>query len=165
MSEERIFKPKITKINHICMVVKDMDAAIKRYEDVYGIGPWIMGGEEDFKYLEGTTYVHGKQVDFKGRLALCSALNIELELIQPLDENSHYAEFLREHGEGMHHLMVDIDDKAEYIETVEGRGNEILFQGYVSVPPFTEKIMCTYHDARKDLGFICEIAPDPSEPI
>lgn len=158
-------KSKIKKVSHICMVVKDMDEAIRRYEEVYGIGPWIMGAPGEFKYLPGTTYVHGEQVDFEGRLALCSALNVDLELIQPLDDKSHYAEFLREHGEGMHHLYVEVEDPEDFKTTVESRGNETLFEGYVSVAPFKEKTYCTYYDMRDDLGFICEIAPDPSEPM
>jgi len=163
--EKKELKPKITKISHVCMVVKDIDKAIETYEKVYGIGPWVMGGEGEFKYLPGTTYVHGKQVDFEGRLALCSSLNVDLELIQPLDDKSHYAEFLREHGEGMHHMLVEVDDKEEYIKLVEGRGNEPIFHGYVSVVPFKEKTHCIYHDLTDDLGFISEIAPDPSEPM
>lgn len=161
---EKVFKPMITKIGHICMVVKDMDAAIKRYEEVYGIGPWTLGGPEDFEYVAGSLYVHGKQVDFKGRLALCDCLNVTLELIQPMDENSHYAEYLRDHGEGIHHLFAEVTDKDEFVSTVTKRGNEDLFHGYCSVPPFKEKIFCNYFDMRSDLGFICEIASDPGEP-
>ena len=165
MEEKKEFNSHIKKISHICMVVKDMDKSIKTYEEVYGIGPWIMGGKDDFKYIPGTTYVHGKQVDFNGRLAICSMYNVDLELIQPMDENSHYAEFLREHGEGMHHIFVEVDNKDEFVKTVKDRGNETLFEGYVAVPPFTEQIYCTYYDMRKDLGMIVEIAPDPPVPI
>lgn len=164
MESKEFNKPMITKIGHICMVVKDMDAAIKNFEEVYGIGPWIWVGENDFEYLSGTTYVNGKQVDFKGRLAICDCLNITLELIQPQDENSHYAEFLRENGEGIHHLFAEVADKDDFVKTVEERGNPDIFHGYVAPAPFDQKTFCTYYDMRKDLGFICEIAPDPPVP-
>lgn len=141
MSKKKSFHPKITKLNHICSVVRDLDKAIQTYEDVYGIDPWEMGGKEDFKYLPGITYVHGKQHDFRGRLAICNALHFAIEPIQPMDEKSHYAEFLREHGEGLHLSMVDIAVKS-FVQTVEDRGNEAIFHGYCSGPPFTEKTPC-----------------------
>lgn len=165
MAGRRTSRRKIGKIQHICMVVRDIDKALKCYEDVYGIGPWILGGTDDFKYLPGTTYVHGKQVDVKARIALCYALNVPLELIQPLDETSPYAEFLREHGEGVHHLMVESGDTKGYLKLAKSRGSKEVFRGYASGKPFTQKLGCIYHDLRKDLGFISEIAPKPLEPI
>lgn len=156
-------KPKIQSIGHICMVVDDIDRYIKIYEEEYGIGPWYWGGEDEFRYLAGSTHVHGKQVDFKARLALCDALNVKLELIQPLDEYSHYAEFLREHGCGIHHLFARVEDNDKFEKEVTERGNEVLFKGDITAPPYKErgeKQQCTYFDMRDDLGFICEIAGD-----
>jgi hypothetical protein len=60
--------------------------------------------------------------------------------------------------------MVDIAVKS-FVQTVEDRGNEAIFHGYCSGPPFTEKTPCIQHDMRMDLGFIDKIAPDLPEPV
>lgn len=164
---EKEYQPKIKKIDHCCMVVEDIDRSMRIYEDIYGIGPWVFGGPGEFVYVPGETYVHGKQVDFEGRLAISPPIGADgfaLELIQPLDDKSHYAEYLREHGDSMHHLMVQIYDKDDWTKTTLDRGNEVTFEGYVSIPPYDQKIFCRYTDLREDLGFICETAPDPGVP-
>ena len=48
------------------------------------------------------------------------------ELIQPLDDESIYARFLAEKGEGMHHIAVATPNFDETLVTQVKRGTEIF---------------------------------------
>ncbi len=45
--------------------------------------------------------------------------NITVTLEHPLGDEGPFAEFLRRHGEGIHHIGMDVDDIGQTIETLE----------------------------------------------
>ena len=58
--------------------------------------------------------MHGKPVPVYLKIAFCALGGVLVELLQPLDDRSPHAEFLKERGEGMHHLayvVADFDDQ------------------------------------------------------
>ena len=80
-------EPVFTETMQLGIVVRDLEATVRRYVDDYGIGPWefaqIDAGEAN-NYRESTV----------GR--------VMWELIEPLEEEGIYARFLAEKGEGIH---------------------------------------------------------------
>lgn len=149
-------KPLFTKIMQIGMVVKNCDEAVKKWADDYGIGPWKI-----YEFNPDTVsnmILRGKKVDYAMRLALCDNLGgVQWELIEPKDDKSLYAEFLKEHGQGLHHVAFDCDDYKDTVKFYEDRGLPV-FQGGT-----WEGMTYTYLDSEKDLGLIAEIydlAPD-----
>ncbi|MEX2126725.1 MAG: VOC family protein [Xanthobacteraceae bacterium] len=96
--------PIITDLVQVCVVVRDLDATMKSYVEVAGIGPWAVydfGPPDVSKIL-----VRGKPATFRVRLALTWTKDRMWEIIQPLEGHSPYQEFLDERGEGMHHTLV-----------------------------------------------------------
>ena len=75
------------------------------------------------------TKVRGKNAEFSMKLALTRIGNIQLELIEPLNEENIYAEFLKEHGEGLHHIACAVDDFDETISLLKGKGVDVLQEG------------------------------------
>ena len=98
-------KPLYTKVLQIGFVVRDCEKTAKVYVDKYGIGPWEIYGPDCLKDV--TQY--GKPCPMQIKVASCFMGDVELELIEPLDDISMYADFLKEHGEGMHHLAMESD--------------------------------------------------------
>jgi catechol 2,3-dioxygenase-like lactoylglutathione lyase family enzyme len=47
---------------------------------------------------------------------------VELELIQPLDEDSIWADFLRAQGGGIHHIRFNVPDLEPVIQYLDGKG-------------------------------------------
>ena len=106
-------EPIFTQITQVALVVKNLDEVVKTYADKYGIGPWniytldssivkdmmINERREDYRYRQATTYIG----------------STHFEIIEPLDDKSIYADFLREHGEGIHHIAFATD----YARTME----------------------------------------------
>lgn len=103
------------EIIQVAIVVKDLNESLKIFNDEYGIGPW-----EIYKIDKKTTKEmkrNGKDKEFEYIVAMHKMGNIELELVQPIDENSLYYEFLKKHGPGLHHIgfkIVDFDKVSEF---------------------------------------------------
>ncbi len=149
------------------MVVKDIERSLNIYEEVYGIGPWLCSKPGELVYQPGATYVDGKQVDFKVQSAVSPAIGVDgftLELVQPLDGKSHYANYLAEHGDSMHHLVVQVEDEEEWTKSALQRGNKIVFEGNFTAHPEGQRVVCRQIDLRMELGFICEAITEPLFP-
>ena len=91
------------------------------------------------------------------RLALADIGNIQFELIEPKDDKSIYAEFLKEHGEGLHHVAFGVDNYEKAMGFFRGKGHSILQGG--TWHGFTY----TYLTTQQDLGVIAEIYNPPPD--
>ena len=97
-------EPVFADTVQVALVVRDLDASMKTYVERYGIGPW-----EIYEFNPDTVEnmkAHGEPVASSWRLALARVGGVMWELIEPLDDRSTYAEFLAEHGEGVHHVAM-----------------------------------------------------------
>ncbi len=97
--------PVFSRVKQICVVVRDLDEAVERYTSLYGFGPWYL-----FSYRDISGVVRGQRQTFSIRTALTKVDDyFQWELLQPLDDVSIYAEYLREHGEGVQHVAFEVD--------------------------------------------------------
>jgi len=120
-------KVKVKGINQVALVVKDVQATVENYWNILGIGPWEIYSWEaplvyDRKY-------HGKPAWAKEKIALAQVGAVQLELVQPVDGDSIYQDFLTEHGEGLHHLQFLVDDVDETAEILAKEGFPSLQSG------------------------------------
>lgn len=141
--------PLFTNILQVGIVVKDLDEAVKRYWHQYGIGPWAIYDFNPKTVKE--MIIHGKPAQYSMRLAMTFVGNVEIELMEPKDDMSIYAEFLKEHGEGLHHLAVDTPGYNQTVDFFEKKGLDVLQGG------LWETSRYSYFDTLNDLGFITEI--------
>jgi catechol 2,3-dioxygenase-like lactoylglutathione lyase family enzyme len=105
MVEEKTNGIKLPPVEQVGIVVKDMDKAIEFYGAVFGWGPFNVSEFE----LKGCIY-RGKPSDCRLKLAMAQSGPVEIELIQVLEGETPHSEFLREKGEGLHHLRFSVDD-------------------------------------------------------
>jgi hypothetical protein len=104
--------PRLPGLFHIGWVVRDCVAAQGELSVRLGAGPFLSMGEESrFE----AALVHGAPTPFSLRIAFGVLGGVLLELLQPLDDRSPHAEFLREHGEGLHHLAYLVTDFDEQL--------------------------------------------------
>ena len=108
------------------IVVRDLEATMRRYVDDDGVGPWEVyefdaGKAEDFRE-------YGQPVERSWRLAVATVGQVQWELIEPLDEGSVYARFLAEKGEGVHHVAVATPNFDETVAQAD-RGNGVILSG------------------------------------
>ncbi len=97
-------------VDHVGAAVKDLDAAIKLFRDVFQIQP----GEI-------------KELPDQGvRATLLFVGQTRLELLQPLSAESPVGRFLERRGEGLHHLAFHVDNVAEKLENLGDRGIDLI---------------------------------------
>jgi catechol 2,3-dioxygenase-like lactoylglutathione lyase family enzyme len=92
--------PRVAQLGY---VVRDLDAAIRLYDPLFG----------PFRRMDGS--VQG--VEYRGRLADCRlelafgwSGELEIELIQWISGECPHREFIEKGREGMHHLQFRVDD-------------------------------------------------------
>ncbi|MGH8988066.1 MAG: VOC family protein [Acidimicrobiales bacterium] len=92
---------------HVGWVVRDCEAAQEDLGARLGAGPFLRAGEASrFEHA----LVHGRPQAFSLKIAFGALGGVLLELLEPLDDCSPHAEFLAEHGEGLHHLAFLVAD-------------------------------------------------------
>ena len=98
-------------VDQIGVLVKDAEEAANYYFSMFGIGPFAL---YDIKINKGMSY--GKPTaPGRTKIAIARMGLIEFELIQVLEGCEElYGEFLRDQGEGLHHLGIHIKDSDEY---------------------------------------------------
>ena len=96
------------------------------------------------------------------RVAVCQFGAIQIEIVQPLDEYSIYAEHLRKHGEGViNHIAIKCEDNAIFREVMIEQNVESILKGDVNPK---EGASFEYYDTSKLMGTIVELHdPEPVE--
>jgi methylmalonyl-CoA epimerase len=100
----------IKKINHIAIVVADLDKALLTYETGLGLK------------LSKRQFMPEQEVE----IAFLPAGDSMIELIMPVNETSGVAKYLAKRGEGMHHICLEVDDIGESIQEMETRNVEMI---------------------------------------
>ena len=103
---------KIKKIDHLGIVVSDMKAAIQKYQDLL------------FQKPSFTEYFAPGKVE----LAFFEINGVSVELLAPQDQSSEIGIFLKEKGEGMHHICYEVDDLETILESLWGKGFKLIDQ-------------------------------------
>ena len=146
-------KLKIQQVYQICVVVKDIRKAMEHYWKVLGIGPWQLYTFQPPDLTD--TMFRGKPEPFSMKLASARVGSLEWELIQPLEGQSAYREFLEQRGEGLHHVAVTVDDFDKTVAALEKQGIGILMSGKF------RGAMFVYMDTEKVLGTLTELCKVP----
>lgn len=145
-----IVHPVFTNVLQVGVIVKNVDETLRTYADKYGIGPWTV--YEFNKDTVADMSVAGKRTDYAMRLAVADIGGVQWELIEPLDDISDYARFLKDHGEGIHHVALDTESYQGTLEFCEMNGLGPIQYGY-----WGRNFRYDYRDTRDDLKCIVEL--------
>ncbi len=133
------------------IVVRDAEAAVRAWTERFNFPAarfvdWPPPGRD----LEKTMTYRGQTGAFKMRLAFIETGTLQIEFIQPLEGGNIYSEFLDEHGEGLHHILFEVDDPEA---VAAGLGAPILQSGGSTLRPGA---IWTYLDTQAMLGCMIE---------
>ena len=120
MAQNKLTLPPVSQIG---LVVKDVSKTAKHYESAFGIGPFSI---VDNVRLDGVL-LRGRPAPTAIKVAFAQSGPIQIELIEPLEGENIYTEFLAAKGEGLHHLGFEVDDFEGMLAAFKQRGIEPIF--------------------------------------
>lgn len=100
----------IKRINHVAIVVEDLEAALRFWRDALGLP------------LAKTETNPGEQVD----IAFLPVGESEIELLRPTDPDSGIGKYLAKKGQGMHHVCVEVQDIDATMRQLVAHGVEMI---------------------------------------
>ncbi len=103
----------VKRIDHVAIVVRDMETALRFYRDTLGVAPSRI---LDFPR-------EGVKIAF---LPLDGQGGSEIELLEPTDPAGGVARFLEKRGEGLHHLCLEVEDIDEALAELTAAGAAVL---------------------------------------
>lgn len=105
MPEGRISLGPVIQVGFI---VHDCEASSQRWTTLFELPPARVVGSPARRHDRGAPRLSHRPADEE--VAFIETPNVQLEFIQPLEPNNIYAEFLDQHGEGIHHILFDVPD-------------------------------------------------------
>jgi catechol 2,3-dioxygenase-like lactoylglutathione lyase family enzyme len=144
-------------IAQIAFVVEDLDRTVELYHAAFGIGPWHF-------YTYGPPLVkqmsyYGKPVEYKMRVALSYFGPMRVELIEMVEGPTVYADFVKEHGFGVQHLGILVEDMAAALAQAEAAGFRMIMDGSGFGPDGDGHY--AYLDTEKEYGVTFELICRP----
>ena len=100
----------ITKLNHVAIVVRDIEESLKFWEDSLGL---------KLDHIEVVPTQHS-------RVAFLPVGDSEIELVQPTSSETGLAAYLEKRGEGMHHLCMEVDDIDAKLAELKEKGVRLI---------------------------------------
>jgi len=102
----------IKGIDHIGIVVKDIDEALKLYTEGLSL------------VMEGTEVVESQKV----KVAFIPVGESRIELLESTAPDGNIAKFIEAKGEGIHHLALKVDNIEKALEELTAKGYQLIDQ-------------------------------------
>lgn len=101
---------KPTHIEHIGIAVRNLDEAIRLYEDVYGL----------------KCYAMEEVADQKVKTAFFMVGQTKIELLQSTDPEGPIGKFIEKKGEGVHHIAFAVNGLQDQLTAMEAKGIQLI---------------------------------------
>jgi methylmalonyl-CoA epimerase len=100
----------IKRIDHIAIVVENLDKALGVYRDALG--------------MTVTAIKEMPEQDVK--MAFLPSGDSEIELLEPLSAESGISKYLAKRGEGLHHICLEVDDIVATLAELKAKGAQLI---------------------------------------
>jgi glyoxalase/bleomycin resistance protein/dioxygenase superfamily protein len=136
----------------IGILVKDLERTTRQLYSLFGFGPFHFVEWPDRP--ESKYYYRGKQQHIKNHQAFVQVGPVELEFIQLVEgDRNAFRDFLDQKGEGIHHILFEVEDMDAVINTLSKAGVGVLQSG-TGIRPGTRWALLDTQDL---LGFLVEL--------
>jgi len=134
------------KVDQLGFVFKDIEKHAKILENLFNIPKFTF-----LPPFSNMVKLRGKEISTTTKIGFSRNFNTQIELIQPIEGESLYKEFVDQGREGLHHISLFIEDLQLYIDQFQRFGYEVIYSGQIG------KRVWAYLDTEKDLGLILEL--------
>jgi methylmalonyl-CoA/ethylmalonyl-CoA epimerase len=117
--------PLLTRIDHVGIACRDLDAAIGLYQATFGLEVVSLEMNEEQGVREAMLAVGGARLAAAGAEALRPGY---VQLLEPLGPDTPVGRFLARRGEGLHHIGYGVDNIAAALAEIGGRGVRLIDQ-------------------------------------
>lgn len=101
------------RIDHVAIIVRNLEEALMFYRDTLGITPSAIKD------------VPTEQVRI-AFLPMGGPAGSEIELIEPINPDSSLSRFLEKRGEGLHHICLEVEDIDTSLREMQEKGAAVL---------------------------------------
>ncbi len=146
MSEKFGIDLRNLKIDQLGYVYKDIEKQAKIMEQVFNMPKFtfLPPSSQKIKY-------RGKDSEIVVKIAMSRFFNLQIELIEWIEGDCIYKEFLDQGKEGLQHISLFVDDLDKYVNYLKDLGFEIAHEGNIGNRYFY------YFDTNNVLGFMLEV--------
>jgi len=148
---------QLKRLVQIGIVVDDLDRTTRLLTSLFGIGPFRFVEWPDRP--ESKYYYRGVEKQIRIKQAFVQLGEAEVEIIQPLQGDNGYQDFLDESGGGIHHVLFEVSDIDPVIQELAKSGIGVLQSG-TGIRPGTRWALLDTQDL---LGFLVELRHRPGE--
>lgn len=134
----------IIGLDHVAIAVPDLEKAIKRFAEDFGI---------EYKGSEAVE-------DAKTTTAFFPISGTQIELVHPLNGEGPVQKYLEKKGGGLHHLCFKTDDVAADMERLKAKGYEFLSD---APKPGAHNTRVAFIHPKCTDGVLIELAQHPDE--
>ena len=142
---------KLGPVVQVGFVVRDAHATMDAWTSRFQVDPGRFIDWPPTPEAATTGTYHGGPGNFRMRLAFLELGSVQLEFIEPLEGDNIYYDFLAEHGEGLHHLLFEVDDPDA---VAAGLGVKVMQSGSSTLFPGA---FWSYLDTQDALAAIVEL--------
>lgn len=142
IGHQRISKGIEMKVDHIGIAVKDLQDTLNLYK----------------KILDNSEVQIEEVPTEKVRVAMIPLGDTRIELLEPMSDESAIAKFIKEKGEGVHHITVAVEDIKASIGKLSAEGLRVL---YPEPRPGSHGKMITFVHPKSTRGVLLELCQLP----
>lgn len=133
----------MARVNHVAILVADLDAAMELFSDVWGIAP------ADIVTLEHQG-IRTAAYDFD---------NLTIELMEPYGEESVVRRSLEKRGPQIHHIAVEVRSARDRMQELKAKG--LVFTTEEPTKGMYDSLVCFLHP-KSTFGILTELV-QPAE--
>ncbi|MDQ1396594.1 MAG: methylmalonyl-CoA/ethylmalonyl-CoA epimerase [Acidimicrobiaceae bacterium] len=110
MSGDHSHSGHLTEIDHVGIAVRDLDAVVDWYKQMFG-----------------AEVAHRERIESDGvEEALIKVADSYIQLLTPYTDTSPLAKYMERNGEGIHHVGYRVNDCNEVLEHVKSEGARVV---------------------------------------
>ncbi len=136
----------ISHIEHVGIAVRNLEEAIRYYEDVLGLHCYRIEDVEDQKV----------------KTAFFKVGETKIELLESTDPEGPVGKFVERRGEGVHHLAFAVPEVPAALEEAKNKGIEIID---AEPREGAEGLQIAFLHPKSTHGVLTELCSSPKKPV